>query len=87
MINEIMVLGVILSIVFYEITEISPGGLIVPAYFALYLDNPTKIILTIFIIIIFIIKGSFQLHNYLWKKKIYSMYYFKFFDKNFIKIF
>ena len=52
MINEIMVLGVILSIVFYEITEISPGGLIVPAYFALYLDNPTKIILTIFISII-----------------------------------
>ncbi|MCY7008833.1 poly-gamma-glutamate biosynthesis protein PgsC [Fusobacterium simiae] len=49
MINEIMVLGVILSIAFYEITEISPGGLIVPAYFALYLDNPTKIILTIFI--------------------------------------
>ena len=49
MINEIMVLGVILSIAFYEITEISPGGLIVPAYFALYLDNPTKIILTVFI--------------------------------------
>ena len=49
MINEIMVLGVILSIVFYEITEISPGGLIVPTYFALYLDNPTKIILTAFI--------------------------------------
>ena len=52
MINEIMVLGVILSIVFYEITEISPGGLIVPTYFALYLDNPIKIILTIFISII-----------------------------------
>ena len=52
MIDEIMVLGVILSIVFYEITEISPGGLIVPAYFTLYLDNPTKIILTIFISII-----------------------------------
>ncbi len=47
MINEIMVLGVILSRAFYEITEISPGGLIVPAYFALYLDNPTKIILTL----------------------------------------
>lgn len=52
MINEIMILGVILSIAFYEITEISPGGLIVPAYFALYLDNTTKIILTVFISII-----------------------------------
>ena len=52
MINEIMILGVILSVAFYEITEISPGGLIVPAYFALYLDNPTKIILTVFISVI-----------------------------------
>ena len=52
MINEIMILGIILSIVFYEITEISPGGLIVPVYFALYLKNPTKIFFTIFISII-----------------------------------
>jgi poly-gamma-glutamate biosynthesis protein pgsC len=52
MINEIMILGIILSIVFYEITEISPGGLIVPVYFALYLNNPTKIFFTIFISII-----------------------------------
>lgn len=52
MINEIMILGIILSIVFYEITEISPGGLIVPVYFALYLNNLTKIFFTIFISII-----------------------------------
>lgn len=52
MINEIMILGIILSIVFYEITEISPGGLIIPVYFALYLNNPTKIFFTIFISII-----------------------------------
>ena len=52
MINEIMILGIILSIVFYEITEISPGGLIVPVYFALYFNNPTKIFFTIFISII-----------------------------------
>ena len=52
MINEIMILGIILSIVFYEITEISPGSLIVPVYFALYLNNPTKIFFTIFISII-----------------------------------
>ena len=43
MIQNILTLGVIISIVFYEITESSPGGLIVPAYFALYLDDPLKL--------------------------------------------
>jgi len=47
MIQEILTLGVIVSIVFYELTEISPGGLIVPAYFALYLDEPVKLLVTI----------------------------------------
>jgi len=46
MIQEILTLGVIVSIVFYELTEISPGGLIVPAYFALYLDEPIKLLVT-----------------------------------------
>ena len=46
MIQNILTLGVIISIVFYEITEISPGGLIVPAYFALYLDDPLKLSVT-----------------------------------------
>ena len=34
MANDIIIFGIILSIIFYEITEISPGGLIVPAYIA-----------------------------------------------------
>ena len=46
MIQSILTLGVIFSIVFYEITEISPGGLIVPAYFALYLDDHLKLSVT-----------------------------------------
>ena len=49
MIHEILTLGVIVSIAFYELTEISPGGLIVPAYFALYLDDPLKLLITVFI--------------------------------------
>lgn len=47
MVNEVIILGIILSIIFYEITEISPGGLIVPAYIAFYLDNPQRVIITI----------------------------------------
>ena len=47
MIHEMLTLGVVISIVFYEITGISPGGLIVPAYCALYLDNPRKLLVTL----------------------------------------
>lgn len=47
MIHEILGLGVVISIVFYEITGIAPGGLIVPVYCALYLDNPRKLLVTL----------------------------------------
>lgn len=47
MVNEIIILGIILSIIFYELTEISPGGLIVPAYIAFYLDTPQRVVITV----------------------------------------
>lgn len=47
MVNEIIILGIILSIIFYELTEISPGGLIVPAYTAFYLDTPQRVVITV----------------------------------------
>lgn len=52
MLDNILVLGIIISIVFYEWTGISPGGIIVPGYIALFLDNPMRIIITIVISII-----------------------------------
>ncbi len=50
--NEILILGLLISLIFSEITNISPGGIIVPSYFAIYLDDPYKIISTIFTSII-----------------------------------
>lgn len=47
MVNDIIIFGIILSIIFYEITEISPGGLIVPAYVAFYINTPQRIVITI----------------------------------------
>src|SRR5690554_2113196 len=49
MLDNIIVLGVIASIIFYEWTEISPGGVIVPGYIALFFNNPMRIISTILI--------------------------------------
>lgn len=34
--NDILLLGVILGLIFTELTDLSPGGIIVPAYFAMY---------------------------------------------------
>lgn len=50
--NSIYALGVILSIFFYEITGISPGGIIVPAYFMMYLDRHEIIVATILVSVI-----------------------------------
>lgn len=58
MVNEVIILGIIISIIFYEVTEISPGGFIVPAYLAFYIDNPKRVIVTILsgIVTYFIVK-------------------------------
>lgn len=45
--NTILLVGIISSLLFYELTEISPGGIIAPIYIAMYLDNPLKILMTI----------------------------------------
>ncbi|MEG0299917.1 poly-gamma-glutamate biosynthesis protein PgsC [Cetobacterium sp.] len=57
--NEtVVVLGVILSIIFYEVSEMSPGGMIVPGYFALFSNDPKRILMTIAISIgvLFLVK-------------------------------
>lgn len=49
MILQLFVLGLIIGFLFYEITGISPGGVIAPAYLALFIYDPTKIAMTIVI--------------------------------------
>ena len=45
--NELAVLALLISLVFTELTNLVPGGIIVPFYFALYLDDPIKILATV----------------------------------------
>ncbi len=52
MYNEIIVLGVILSLLFAEITGISPAGLVVAGYMALSLQTPLRILYTLLIVFI-----------------------------------
>ena len=52
MIIESFFVGLIIGFLFYEIVGISPGGVIAPAYFALFIHQPGKIAVTIAIAVI-----------------------------------
>lgn len=47
MIYETLLIGILMAILFIEVTDIFPGGIIVPAYVALYLDEPLRVLATI----------------------------------------
>jgi gamma-polyglutamate biosynthesis protein CapC len=42
MIVETLLIGLVLALLWAETTDLSPGGIIVPGYFALYLDRPLR---------------------------------------------
>ena len=48
---ELLILGVIVSIVFYELTDITPGGLIVPGLMVAYIGQPLRMVYTLLIAI------------------------------------
>ena len=49
MMYETFFIGLVLAVLYVEITDIYPGGIIVPAYIALYLDQPLRILATLVI--------------------------------------
>jgi len=58
MIIELFLIGLIAGFIFYEFVGISPGGVIAPAYLALFVLQPEKILVTLVlsVIILYIIK-------------------------------
>jgi len=42
MIYQAIGIGVMVSFAFYEIVGFSPGGIVVPGYIALFLDQPVR---------------------------------------------
>lgn len=47
MIVETLLIGLVVALIWAEVTDISPGGLIVPGYIALYLDRPLRLAATL----------------------------------------
>lgn len=46
---ETLFIGLIVAVLYIEIMDIYPGGIIVPAYIALYLDQPLRVLATLII--------------------------------------
>jgi poly-gamma-glutamate biosynthesis protein PgsC/CapC len=49
LIYETFFIGLVLALFYVEIMDIYPGGIIVPAYVALYLDQPLRVLATVLI--------------------------------------
>ncbi|NLL61637.1 MAG: poly-gamma-glutamate biosynthesis protein PgsC [Candidatus Atribacteria bacterium] len=47
MIFQAIGIGIIIGFLFYEVVGLSPGGIVVPGYLALFIDQPGRIVLTI----------------------------------------
>lgn len=44
---ETLLVGILLSVLYVELMDIYPGGIIVPAYIAFYLDEPSRVAVTL----------------------------------------
>lgn len=49
---SILIIGILVSIVFYELTDISPGGIIVPGLLVMYFNSIERVIYTVIISLI-----------------------------------
>ncbi len=52
MMYETFFIGLILAVFYVELMDIYPGGIIVPAYIALYIDQPLRVLATVLIAIL-----------------------------------
>jgi poly-gamma-glutamate biosynthesis protein PgsC/CapC len=59
MIYETLFIGLIVAVLYVEIMDIYPGGIIVPAYMALFLDQPLRILVTILVAILSLMTYKF----------------------------
>ena len=49
MVFETLLIGLVIAVLYVEILDIYPGGIIVPAYVALYYDQPLRILATVLV--------------------------------------
>ena len=60
MFYETLVIGLLVAVLYTELTDIYPGGIIVPAYCALYIDQPLRILVTVIIALVSLVCYKFM---------------------------
>lgn len=45
--SELAIISLLVSLIFSDLIGITPGGIIIPFYFALYIDDPVKVAATV----------------------------------------
>ncbi|MFW6308485.1 MAG: poly-gamma-glutamate biosynthesis protein PgsC/CapC [bacterium] len=65
MFEESVILGIIVSFIYYEIIGVFAGGIIVPGYLVYYASEPLRILLTIFIALITYLLVYFIISRYI----------------------
>ncbi|MDR0841249.1 MAG: poly-gamma-glutamate biosynthesis protein PgsC [Christensenellaceae bacterium] len=73
--SRVLLIGILLSLFFYETTGVSPGGIIVPAYFALFIGEPLRMLSTLGIALVCLLTVKL-LSNYmiLYGRRRYAVY-------------
>lgn len=56
---ETFFIGLLLAVFYVELMDIYPGGIIVPAYMALYLDQPLRVLATVLVAILSLLTYRF----------------------------
>lgn len=49
---ELFFIGLVVGFLYYELTDVSPGGVVAPAYCALYVHEPSRIVTTVVLAIV-----------------------------------
>ena len=52
MTSEVLIIALIVSIIFFELTNLTPGGIIVPGLMVLYITSPLRMLYTLLIAIV-----------------------------------
>lgn len=73
--NELIIVSLIVSIIFSDVTNIIPGGIIIPFYFVLHIYDPVKIAATVLtsIACLFVIKFLSR-YTILYGRRKFAMY-------------
>jgi poly-gamma-glutamate biosynthesis protein PgsC/CapC len=70
MIIELFIIGLVVGFLFYEFVGISPGGVVVPAYLAMFINRPERIFMTIALsLIVFLIIRYLSSHLVLYGRR------------------